>query len=137
MGYTNQYPGYYATPTATYQAGFQMGRTNVQNPPSQTTPSQQPFGGQGYVNPAQGYGGQQGQQSQAYFAGQQGQYGSQGYTSTSGSGSSGQQYNNPNYQYYIGSNPPKWSQNLTYDIIDLIASLHNTLDHHPINPIIF
>jgi len=123
MGFTAPpYPGYYGAPSAGYQAGFQMGRTNVQNPPSQTTPPQQGYAGQGYVSGTQSYAGQQGQQGQGYFGGQQSQYGSQGY---SGSGSSGQQqYNNPNYQYYIGSNPPpKWSQNLTYDIIDLIASL--------------
>jgi hypothetical protein len=91
MGYTPPYPAYYA-PT-NYPPGFQMGKAGSQYPPTQGTAppqqQQQGYGVQGYVAAGQGYGG--GQTGQGYVAGGSGQ----------------QQFSNPNYQYYIGTNPPK------------------------------
>jgi hypothetical protein len=92
MGYTPPYPAYYAP--SNYPPGYQMGKAG-QYPPTQGSapPQQQGYGVQGYVAAGQGYGG--GQPGTAYGGGSGQQQQQQ------------QQFSNPNYQYYIGTNPPK------------------------------
>lgn len=83
MGYTAPYPAYYGAPSA-YPPNYQLAKPAAQYPPAQGYPAGQP-----------GFGGQQAQG----FSGQQ----PQGYAGGGGQ----QQFSNPNYQYYIGTNPPK------------------------------